>query len=405
MAASVPVHAAALPPPSIWALSRYFLRLGALGFGGPVALANAMRRDLAEERGWLTEGEYDDGLAIAAACPGPLAYQLGVYCGYIRHGIAGGLAVAASFALVPYLLVVAAASLYTRFSGSWQIQALFHGVGPVVVALIFKACWNLGKKTLRRDLVAWAFFLAACGITIVVERELTALFLVAGVLGAVLFAPAASPPPGALAPADPEPPAPMATPSGAQLPLLGGLSASSGLSLKIFLFFFKTGLLVFGSGLVIVPFLKTYIVDQYHWLDNRQFLDSVAIGMISPGPVVITATFVGFLLNGLPGATAATVGMFAPAVLLTLLATPLLLRYGRNRRLRGFIRGITVTVVGVLVGTTWLVAKSAISDGVTVAIAALSLLILFWWKKVPEPLLVALGAAIGLAAHGLGHPR
>jgi chromate transporter len=406
MAESISVHAAASPPPSIWALSRYFLRLGALGFGGPIALANAMRRDLAEERGWLTEGEYDDGLAIAAACPGPLAYQLGVYCGYIRHGIAGGLAVAASFALVPYLLVVAAAALYTRFSGSWQIQALFHGVGPVVVALIFKACWNLGKKTLRRDLVAWTFFLAACAITVVVERELTALFLVAGVLGAFLFAPPASSPTPAPAAAEPEPPAPVAVPPGARLPILTGFSASfSALSLKIFLFFFKTGLLVFGSGLVIVPFLKTYIVDQYHWLDNRQFLDSVAIGMISPGPVVITATFVGFLLNGLPGATAATLGMFAPAVLLTLLATPLLLRYGRNRRLRGFIRGITVTVVGVLVGTTWLVAKSAISDWVTVGIAALSLLILVLWKKAPEPLLVALGAAIGLAAHGFGPLR
>src|SRR5262249_35095363 len=141
-------------------------------------------------------------------------------------------------------------------------------------------------------------------------------------------------------------------------------------------------------------------VDQYHWLNNRQFLDSVAIGMVSPGPVVITATFVGFLLDGLPGATAATVGMFAPAVLLTVLATPLLLRYGRNRRLRGFIRGITVAVVGVLVGTTWLVAKSAISDGVTVVIAVLSLAALFLWKRVPEPLLVMLGAAIGLVTHG-----
>jgi chromate transporter len=394
------------PHPSLGAMSAYFLRLGALGFGGPVALANAMRRDLAEERGWLTEGEYDDGLAIAAACPGPLAYQLGVYCGYIRHGIAGGLAVAASFALPPFLLVVAAAWLYTRLANNWQIQALFYGVGPVVVALIFKACWNLGMKTLRRDPLAWVFFVAACGITVVVERELTALFLVAGALGAVVFAPAASPP-VLPAPVAPEPArAPVGISPEARLPAFAAVTASfSALTGKIFFFFFKTGLLVFGSGLVIVPFLKTYIVDQYHWLDNRQFLDSVAIGMISPGPVVITATFVGFLLNGLPGATAATLGMFAPAVLLTVLATPLLLRYGGNRRLRGFIRGITVTVVGVLVGTTWLVAKSAVTDWVTVAIAVLSLLTVSLWKKLPEPLLVALGAAVGLAAHGIGHPR
>jgi chromate transporter len=178
----------------------------------------------------------------------------------------------------------------------------------------------------------------------------------------------------------------------------GGISA---LTAKIFWFFFKTGMLVFGSGLVIVPFLKTYIVDQYHWLDNRQFLDSVAIGMISPGPVVITATFVGFLLDGWAGATAATIGMFAPAVLLTVLATPLLLRYGRRRRLRGFIRGITVSVVGVLVGTTLLVGETAITDWPTAAVAVLTLAAHFLWKRLPEPLLVALGGVLGIAAHWL----
>lgn len=385
--------------PSIGALARYFLRLGALGFGGPVALANAIRRDLVEERQWLSEAEYDDGLAIAAACPGPLAYQLGVYCGYIRHGVAGGLAAAAAFALAPFLLVTAAAWCYVRLADSWQIRALFYGIAPVVVALILQACWNLGRKTLRRDGLAWLFFALSAAITIALERELTALFLVAGALGSLLFAP-----PSADVPATPSK---VGLSAGATSKLKalapaaalgGGVSA---LTAKIFWFFCKTGLLVFGSGLVIVPFLKTYIVDQYHWLDNRQFLDSVAIGMISPGPVVITATFVGFLLNGWAGAAAATLGMFAPAVLLTVLATPLLLRYGGNRRLRGLIRGITVTVVGVLVGTTFLVGKTAITDGTTGAIALLSLVVLSFWKRVPEPLMVGIGGVIGLAAHWL----
>jgi chromate transporter len=402
MAESVPVHAAA-PPPSMWDLARYFLRLGALGFGGPVALANAMRRDLVEERGWLSEAEYDDGLAIAAACPGPLAYQLGVYCGYIRHGVAGGFAVAGAFALVPYLLVTAAAWCYVRLGDAWQIRALFYGIAPVVVSLILKACWNLGQKTLRRDWLAWLFFALSCAVTVIVERELTVLFLVAGALGTVLFAPPAPAVVAATQPAGGTPgPAtaklPGLAPAGAAVGVAGGISA---MTAKLFWFFFKTGMLVFGSGLVIVPFLKTYIVDQYHWLDNRQFLDSVAIGMISPGPVVITATFVGFLLNGWAGATAATIGMFAPAVLLTVLATPLLLRYGRNRRLRGFIRGITVTVVGVLVGTTFLVGKAAITDWPTAAVAVLTLAALFLWKGLPEPLVVALGGLLGIAAHWL----
>jgi chromate transporter len=400
MAEPLPLPAAPPPPPSIWALARYFLRLGATGFGGPVALANAMRRDLVEERRWLSETEYDDGLAIAAACPGPLAYQLGVYCGYIRHGVAGGLTAAGAFALAPFLLVTATAWCYVRLGDAWQIRALFYGIAPVVVALILKACWNLGQKTLRRDWLAWLFCALSCAITVIVERELTVLFLVAGALGTVLFAPAAaspaaSPPAGTPGPAHPAAKLPALVPAAA---VAGGISA---VTAKIFWFFFKTGMLVFGSGLVIVPFLKTYIVDQYRWLDNRQFLDSVAIGMISPGPVVITATFVGFLLNGWAGATAATIGMFAPAVLLTVLATPLLLRYGRSRRLRGFIRGITVTVVGVLVGTTFLVGRTAITDWPTAAVAVLTLAALFLWKRLPEPLLVALGGVLGIVAHWL----
>ena len=173
---------------------------------------------------------------------------------------------------------------------------------------------------------------------------------------------------------------------------------------KLFLFFFKTGLMVFGSGLVIVPFLKAYVVDQYHWLPDRPFLDAVAIGMISPGPVVITATFVGYLLDGFPGALAATLGIFSPAVLFTLVATPLLLRYRRQRRLAGFIRGITVAVVGVLVGTTWLVGRTAIGDVLTVAVGVLSLALLLLFPKLPEPVLVLIGALVGLVAYPLVSP-
>jgi chromate transporter len=306
--------------------------------------------------------------------------------------------VAVAFALPPFLLVVATAWLYTRFSTNWQLRALFYGVAPVVVALILKACWNLGKKTLGRDLPAWTISLLSCAITVVVQKELTAIFLVAGFLGIFLFARSSRPGASPVRPAR----------SALLLAPTSGIAAAGGsvssMTLKLFLFFFKTGLLVFGSGLVIVPFLKTYVVDQYHWLGNREFLDSVAIGMISPGPVVISATFVGYLLNGLPGAIAASVGIFAPAVLFTVLATPLLLRYAGSARLQGFIRGITVAVVGVLVGTTYLVAKTAIGDVLTIALAAGALVILFLWK-IPEPLIVAAGALIGFVAYQLVRPE
>ena len=382
------------PVPSLADVAAYFLRLGALGFGGPVALASAMRRDLVDRRGWLTETEYDSGLAIAAACPGPLAYQLGVYAGYIRQGLAGALVVAFAFGFVPFVLVVAVAALYTRLGDAGALRAVFYGVGPVVVALIVKGCWTLGRRTLRRDATAWTLAVAAAVVTAVLERELTVLFLAAGVFGIARFAPPAA------ARTRPEPAKPRLTGSGAALPLVLAAAVPPGTAGQLFLFFFKTGCLVFGSGLVIVPFLKTYVVDQYHWMGNREFLDAVAIGMISPGPVVITATFVGYRVAGLAGAAAATLGIFSPAVLFTVAATPLLLRHGSNRRLQGFVRGVTVSVVGVLAGTTVFVARAAIGDPLTAAIAIASLAVFAAPWKVPEPLVVLAGALIGLLARG-----
>jgi chromate transporter len=299
------------------------------------------------------------------------------------------------------VIVVAAAAAYTRFAQDWQLRALFYGVGPVVVALILKACWSLGTKTLRRDVAAWVFALIACGVTVAAQRELTAIFIIAGLLGMFVFAGPRE------APSTPGPGPALSAPPKAgirALAVTAPIALTSGTVWKLFFFFFKTGCLVFGSGLVIVPFLKMYVVDQFHWLGQREFLDAVAIGMISPGPVVITATFVGFVVAGLPGALAATVGIFSPAVLFTVLATPLLLRHGRNRRLQGFIRGVTVTVVGVLVGTTYFVGQAAVGDMLTTAVAVLSLAALALWKKCPDSLLVALGGVIGLVAYPVLRP-
>ncbi len=378
----------------MWQFVLYFLRLGALGFGGPVALANSMRRDFVETRQWLTPGEYENGLALAAACPGPLAYQLGVYCGYVRFGVTGGLAVAFAFGLAPFLIVTAAAALYVRFSGNWELRALFYGIAPVVVALIVKACWNLGRRTLRRDGLAWAFAIAACAITLIVQKELALMFVGAGLLGAFVFGRSTA---SAAAVARARAGANVV----AIVPVAG---AFYGTTTKLFLFFFKTGLLVFGSGLVIVPFLKTQVVDQYHWLGNRAFLDSVAIGMISPGPVVITATFVGYLLSGTRGALAATIGIFSPPVLFTIVATPLIIRYSKQPQVAGFIRGVGVTVVGVLVGTTWLVGREAIDDWLTAVIAVSALLLVLFWKKVPEPIVILAGGIVGLVAYQAMRP-
>jgi chromate transporter len=387
------------PGPSLRQVAAYFLKLGATGFGGPVALANYMRKDLVDRYGWLDGSEYDEGLAIATACPGPLAYQLGIYCGYVTHGLAGALSVAFAFAAGPFAIVCAIAALYVRFGSTWELRALFYGIGPVVVGLIFKSCWDLGRKTLRREQLAWTFAVIAGVVTVLVQKELTAIFLVAGALGIFLFAP--RPEESAAKPdkLDATRPLPSVT-----LPAIFPLAMPVVSSSKIFLFFLKTGFLVFGSGLVVVPFLKAYVVDQYHWLDDRTFLDAVAIGIISPGPVVITATFVGYVLNNMPGALAATAGIFLPSLVFVIFGTPILLRYRRHRRVQGFVRGITVAVVGVLVGTSLLVAKGTVLDWISAALLALSLALLFSKWKIPEQALIGAGAIAGLSLAPFVHP-
>jgi chromate transporter len=378
--------------PSVPDLVRYFLMLGATGFGGPVALANYMRRDLVEKRHWIDETAYDRGLAIATACPGPMAYQLGVYCGYITHGVPGALAVAVAFALPPFTIVVAIAALYERFAGSGITRGLFYGIGPVVVALILRASWNLGRKTLKRDFAAWAVAIAACAVTVALQRELVWLFVVAGVLGIVAFAPRAT----AIAPSVAPSTAPRMPALG--LPaLLGVVTTAPGLVPSLFWFFLKTGFLVFGSGLVVVSFVKTYVVDQYHWLDDQTFVDAVAIGLISPGPVVITATFVGYAVAGFAGAVAATAGIFLPSIVLTVVATPLLLRYGSHPRVAGFVRGVTVAVVGVLAGTTYLIGRPVIVDAFTIVLLLVVLAAPLVAKRVPDQAYVGLGAVLGIA--------
>jgi chromate transporter len=251
------------------------------------------------------------------------------------------------------------------------LQGLFYGVEPVVVALIARSCWDLGRKTLRGEWLAYTVAAIACAITVVVQQELVALFLIAGALGIVIFY---------RPPVDAEqPPQPRAAKRNATLTALAPLPVTGYATvapLKLFWFFFKTGFLIFGSGLVVVPFLKAYVVDQYHWINNRAFLDAVAVGIVSPGPVVITATFVGYLTHQISGAAAATAGIFAPSIIFVLLGTPILRRYRKNARVQGFIRGITVAVVGVLVGTSYLVGRSAIHDvfALIVFIAALVVL-------------------------------
>jgi chromate transporter len=375
-------------PPSIADVAGYFVRLGATGFGGPAALTSRMRADLVD-RGWVTADEFELGVAIAASCPGPLAYQIAVYCGYVRHGIAGAVAVGLAFAAAPFLIVVGAAAAYTHWSGTVAARGLFFGAAPAVTVLIARASLTLTRTTLHRAPLAWATAACAAVLTWGTGQEPLWLFAAAAALGAIGLRPVSPSTPPIAATPDIRPAAmPLLLPAAAAATAAAGPAA-------LFAFFFKVGCLVFGSGLVIVPFLRASVVDEYQWITAGEFLDSVTIGLVSPGPVVITATFVGYLVAGVGGAGAATAGMFLPAILFTVVAAPWFARHRRHPVLAGAVRGITAAVVGALAGTVPLVGASAIASGGAGIVAALALWLA--WRRVPDPLLVAISGAAGLA--------
>jgi len=368
----------------------YYLRLGALGFGGPVALCGQMGRELVQERKWLSRDEMRDGIAVCQSLPGPLAIQVGIFVSYLRGGFWGAWAGGWAFILPNFIIVSALGALYVRLSGLPILTAIFYGVSPAVIALIIHSCYRLAKLGME-DWLQWTIAAACFMITIALRAEVAALFIASGLIGILyygsLFRRAAA--------------VPSAT---AAVSIGAGIKLSSVSILgKLLLFFLKAGSLTFGSGLVIVPFLEKGLVQNTGWLDERQFLVAVAIGMISPGPVVITATFVGYLVAGLWGATVSTVGIFLPSFLFILIVAPLLIRHRAQPDVRGFVKGAYAAAIGTILGTSVLLGKIAIGDWLTALIAATGLLVLFRWK-ISNPLLVGVTAVIGLVGFQVLHP-
>jgi chromate transporter len=377
---------------SLPALVRYFLYLGSLGFGGPVALAGFMHRDLVEERGWVSEEEYRLGMALAQIMPGPLAAQLAIALGYFRHGVLGATLVGVAFVVPSFFMVVGISIAYVRFGGLWWMQALFYGIGAAVIAIIAIAAYKLSRSTNKRDPLLWAVFAALAVVTVWAQAELAEFFVVAGLV--VLFARAK--PRGRYA---------VAT-VGAALGVVAAIwlierwfttvgVEGQHVLLQILLFFTKAGAFVFGSGLAIVPFLHQGVVQQFGWLTETQFLDAVAIAMITPGPVVITVVFIGFIVAGLLGAVAAAIGIFLPVYLFTVIPAPWFSRNRDNAQLRAFVQGATAAATGALSGAVVVMAARAIYDIPTAAIALLTFGVL-WRFKIPEPFVVSAAAVVGL---------
>ncbi len=375
---------------SLWALTAYFLKLGAIGFGGPVALVGYMQRDLVERRHWIDDEEYKLGLALAQIMPGPLAAQLALAIGYFAHGVLGATLVGLAFVLPSFLMVLALSAFYVAFGGLWWMQAVFYGVSAAVIGIIAIAASKLARKVNGHDPLLWGIFAVLFIVTAVAQAELAEFFLVAGLLVLLVKAPPRwlrsrlpvfGVAPGILA-----------------LPVLGAataLAAQSTVLWEILLFFTKAGAFVFGSGLAIVPFLYDGVVRQFGWLSEQQFLDAVAVAMITPGPVVITVAFIGFLVAGVPGATLAAIGIFLPVWVLTVIPAPWFVRHRHNAQLRAFSDGATAAASGAIAGAVVVLGQRAIVDLPTAAIALASLGIL-WRFKLPEPLIVVAAGVVGL---------
>ena len=369
----------------------YYLRLGAIGFGGPVALCGQMERELVQERKWLSRDEMRDGIAVCQSLPGPLAIQVGIFVSYLRGGFWGAWAGGWAFILPNFIIVCALGALYIHFSGLPILTAIFYGVSPAVIALILHSCYRLAKLGME-DWLQWAIAAACFLVTVAVQAEVAVLFVASGLIGVLYY--------GSLFRRRAAAPSATAVVSGA-----AGIGKIAGFPIlgKLLLFFLKAGSLTFGSGLVIVPFLEKGLVQNTGWLNERQFLVAVAIGMISPGPVVITATFVGYLVAGFWGATVSTIGIFLPSFLFVLIVAPTLIRHRAQPDVRGFVKGAYAAAIGTILGASLLLGKIAIGDWLTALIATVSLIVLFRWK-VNNPMLVAATAIVGIIAFPILRP-
>jgi chromate transporter len=385
----------------LWPLTLYFLKLGTLGFGGPVALVGFMHRDLVEQRHWMTEDTYKLSLALAQIMPGPLAAQTAIAIGYFEAGVLGATLVGLAFVLPSFLMVVAISVAYVTYGGLWWMQAVFYGIGATVIAIIAIAAYKLARSTNKRDPLLWGIFAALTIITAWAQTELAEFFILAG-LAVLIFHAWPGRRSGVL----------MVL-AGLALGLAVGImekwlghagaaEGSTSVLTQILLFFTKAGAFVFGSGLAIIPFLQQGVVQQFGWLNEHQFLDAVAVAMITPGPVVITVAFIGFLVAGLAGAIMAAIGIFLPVYFFTIVPAPWFKRHRNNPQLKAFVDGATAAATGAITGAVIVLGMRAITDVPTAMIGIVSLAVL-WRYKISEPIIVTAAGIIGLILWPLVH--
>ncbi len=378
--------------PSLWGLVRYFLYLGSLGFGGPVALVGYMQRDLVERRKWFSKDDYMKGLALSQLAPGPLAAQLAICLGYVHSKVWGATLVALAFILPSYLMTVGIGMLYVRYGGLTWMQAAFYGVGAAVIGIIVRAAYKLTRLTMGADRLLWVVFAVMAVVTAWTESEIATLFILCGVAVMLIEAP-----PGWLR-GFPGPRTSLWMALPLPTSLISGMAAPASLGTlgQILWFFMKAGAFVFGSGLAIVPFLYGGVVQEYRWLNDKQFLDAVAVAMITPGPVVITVAFIGYLVGGQAGALMAAIGVFLPVYFFVVIPYPWFDRFSENPQVKAFVKGVTAAAAGAIAGACFVLARRAIFDLPTLLMGVVTLAILIRFK-IPEPVVIIAAGLLGIA--------
>jgi chromate transporter len=373
----------AAPKYSLRDLIVYFLKLGTWGFGGPVALVGYMHRDLVENKKWITEDDYKEGLALSQLAPGPLAAQLSIYLGYVRYKILGATLVGIAFVLPSFLMVLIIGYTYVLYGGLPWMQAIFYGVGSAVIGIIAIGSYKLTIKSIRADKLLWIIFLVLAVTTFVTEEEILWVILLAGIV--VWFVKA--------------PPKWINSAAHGILPTillqLPSVAAESKLW-QIAWFFTKAGAFVFGSGLAIVPFLYGGVVKEYAWLNEQQFLDAVAVAMITPGPVVITVGFIGYLVEGVWGAVVAALATFLPCYVFTVVPAPYFKKYGKHPGIKAFVDGVTSAAIGAIAGAVLVLGRRTLTDIPTLLMAITTAAILFKFKKLQEPFVILAAALLGI---------
>ena len=382
------------PNYTLWQLVRYMLWLGTFGFGGPVALVGYMHRDLVERFQWISEADYKEGLALAQLAPGPLAAQLAIYLGYVQYRIIGATLVGIVFVLPSFVMVVAFGWAYVNYGGISWMQAVFYSVGASVIGIIAMSAYKLTLKSVGKDKLLWVIYLTLVVVTAVTESEISWLFLASGIVVWLWRTPPKWFNGGNLK-----------SVAWSSLPFAGITTHSVDwpLLVQIGVFFAKAGAFVFGSGLAIVPFLYGSVVSEYHWLTEKQFVDAVAVAMITPGPVVITVGFIGYLVAGFPGACVAALGTFLPCYLLTILPAPYFKKYGKLPGLIAFVDGVTAAAIGAITGAVIVLAKRSIIDLPTIMLAIGTAALLLKFKKLQEPIIIGVAALVGLIIYPLAH--